>query len=237
MLSPKSTLIREMFSAIAPRYDLLNHFLSLNIDTHWRKMAVTLLRERLAADNPLCLDLCCGTGDLSLEMRRQGISTVVGCDFSHSMLDLNREKTRRSGHDRSIHLAEADALDLPFPSATFDGVAIGFGLRNLDDAARGLAEIHRVLKPGGILAVLEFSKPSNPWFNRLFQFYFSRVLPGIGNRISKHNHAYGYLPASVRLFPSQQELMKILRDCGFAENGFCNLTGGIAAVHYGTKRN
>ena len=236
MLSAKSTLIREMFSAIAPRYDYLNHFLSLNIDARWRKMAVALLKERLAADNPLCLDLCCGTGDLSLEMGRQGISPVVACDFSHPMLKLNREKAGKFRNNRVIHLAEADALELPFPAATFDGVAIGFGLRNLDDAARGIAEMHRVLKPGGTLAVLEFSKPSNPYFNRLFQFYFFNILPGIGNWISKHRHAYGYLPASVRLFPSQQELIRILEDCGFAETGFCNLTGGIAAVHYGTKR-
>ena len=236
MLSPKSTLIREMFSAIAPRYDFLNHFLSLYIDTHWRKTAVALLKEKLATDNPLCLDICCGTGELSLEMGRQGISPVVACDFSYPMLELSREKVRKFGHDRLIYLAEADALALPFPTATFDGVAIGFGLRNLDDAARGLAEMYRVLKPGGTLAVLEFSKPSNPYFNRLFQFYFFNVLPGIGNWISKHRHAYGYLPASVRLFPSQHELVGILRDCGFAEIGFCNLTGGIAAVHYGTKR-
>ena len=236
MLSAKSTLIREMFSAIAPRYDFLNHFLSLNMDTRWRKMAVALLKERLASDNPLCLDLCCGTGDLSLEMARQGISTVVACDFSHPMLKLNREKARKLRNNRVIHLAEADALELPFMSRTFDGVAIGFGLRNLDDAARGLAEIHRVLKPGGTLAVLEFSKPSNPYFNRLFQFYFFKVLPGIGNWISKHRRAYDYLPASVRLFPSQEQLIGILRDSKFADTGFCNLTGGIAAVHYGTKR-
>ena len=197
---------------------------------------MAVLSERLAVDHPLCLDLCCGTGDLSLEMRRQGIPMVVGCDFSHPMLELNRKKTGRSGQDRSISVAEANALELPFPSATFDGVAIGFGLRNLDDAARGLAEIHRVLKPGGVLAVLEFSRISNPWLDRLFQIYFFRILPGIGNKISKHHNAYGYLPASVRLFPSQQELMKILADCGFAKTGFCNLTGGIAAVHHGTKR-
>ena len=235
MLSSKSALIREMFSSIAPRYDFLNHFLSLNVDKRWRKMAVALMRERVVADHPLCLDLCCGTGDLSLEMRRQGIPTVVSCDFSRPMLELNREKVRGSGNDRSIFLVEGDALALPFPSRIFDGVVIGFGLRNLDDAAQGLAEMKRVLKPGGILAILEFSKPSNPWFDRLFQLYFFKVLPQIGNRISKHNHAYGYLPASVRLFPSQLELKKILQDSGFAEIGFCNLTGGIAAVHYGTR--
>jgi demethylmenaquinone methyltransferase / 2-methoxy-6-polyprenyl-1,4-benzoquinol methylase len=225
-----------MFSAIAPRYDFLNHLLSLQIDRHWRKIAVSTLKEKLNQDHPLCLDLCCGTGDLGLEMSRFGIADVVGCDFSHPMLKLNREKIEACPPGRRMHVVEADALKLPFESDTFDGVAIAFGLRNLDDVNQGLSEMHRILRPGGCLVVLEFSKPAHPWFDRLFQFYFFRVLPRIGNAISGHDHAYTYLPASVRQFPNQQELVECAKDCGFEEVGFSNLSAGIAAIHYGKKR-
>jgi demethylmenaquinone methyltransferase/2-methoxy-6-polyprenyl-1,4-benzoquinol methylase len=134
-----------------------------------------------------------------------------------------------------MDVVEADALKLPFGSDTFDGVAIAFGLRNLDDVNHGLREMYRILRPGGILVVLEFSRPASPWFDCLFQFYFFRVLPRIGNALSGHDHAYSYLPASVRQFPNQLELVKCAQDCGFEEVGFSNLSGGIAAIHYGKK--
>ena len=235
MLSPKAAQIRDMFSAIAHRYDFLNHVLSLNIDKLWRKKAVDLLRGSLRVPFPLCLDLCCGTGDLSLEMSCIAEATIVGCDFSHPMLHLQKEKLRKRMALGTILTVEADALNLPFRSGTFDGVAIAFGLRNLDDPCLGLAEMYRVLKPGGALVVLEFSKLSNPMLNHLFRYYFFRILPRIGRFVSRHDTAYTYLPDSVRQFPDQEELMREFRKCGFQKAGYRNLTSGVAALHFGTK--
>ena len=236
MLSPKARQIRQMFSSIAPRYDLLNHLLSLNIDKSWRRKAVSLMRSNSNQQPSFWLDLCCGTGDLSLEMLRQGAHRVVSSDFSHPMLCLNRDKLRHRGSTPKISLVEADALTLPFPANTFDAVAIAFGLRNLESPESGLAEMRRVLKPGGRLVVLEFSKPTNPLFDRLFQKYFFNVLPKVGAALSRHHHAYTYLPESVSQFPDQARLATIFAACEFDGIGYRNLTGGIAAIHWGEKR-
>ncbi len=235
MLSPKARQIRQMFSSIAPRYDLLNHLLSLNIDKSWRRKAVSLMRSS-SSQQPLWLDLCCGTGDLSLEMLRQGAHRIVSSDFSHPMLRLNLDKLRHRGSAPKVSIVEADALALPFPPDTFDAVAIAFGLRNLESPEKGLAEMRRVLKTGGRLVVLEFSKPTNALFNTLFQKYFFGVLPRIGAALSRHNHAYTYLPESVSLFPNQERLAAIFGACGFDVVGYINLTGGIAAIHWGEKK-
>jgi demethylmenaquinone methyltransferase / 2-methoxy-6-polyprenyl-1,4-benzoquinol methylase len=236
MLSPKARQIRQMFSSIAPRYDLLNHLLSLNIDKSWRRKAVSLMRAGSNQQQALWLDLCCGTGDLSLEMLRQGAQNIVASDFSHPMLRLNLDKLRHRSIASQISLVEADALTLPFPANTFDGIAIAFGLRNLESPESGLAEMRRVLKPGGRVVVLEFSKPTNALFDRLFQTYFFNVLPRIGAVLSRHNHAYTYLPESVSQFPDQATLAGIFRACGFDRIGYVNLTGGIAAIHWGEKK-
>ena len=225
-----------MFSSIAPRYDLLNHLLSLNIDKSWRRSAVSLMRSGANQQQPLWLDLCCGTGDLSLEMLRQGAYRIVSSDFSHPMLRLNLDKLRHRGGTAKISVVEADALTLPFPADTFDGIAIAFGLRNLESPETGLAEMRRVLKPGGRLVVLEFSKPTNALFNRLFQKYFFNVLPRIGAVLSRHHHAYTYLPESVSQFPDQARLAALFSSCKFERIGYINLTGGIAAIHWGEKR-
>jgi demethylmenaquinone methyltransferase/2-methoxy-6-polyprenyl-1,4-benzoquinol methylase len=225
-----------MFSSIAPRYDLLNHLLSLNIDKSWRRKAVSLMCASSTQQQSLWLDLCCGTGDLSLEMARQGAQRIVSSDFSHPMLRLNLDKLRNSSVALKISLVEADALSLPFQPDTFDAVAIAFGLRNLESPESGLTEMRRVLKPGGRLVVLEFSKPTNALFDTLFQKYFFRVLPRIGAALSRHNHAYTYLPESVSLFPDQARLAAIFGACGFDAIGYVNLTGGIAAIHWGEKR-
>jgi len=236
MLSPKARQIRQMFSSIAPRYDLLNHLLSLNIDKSWRRKAVSRMRTGSNQQRSLWLDLCCGTGDLSLEMLRQGAQRIVSSDFSHPMLRLNLNKLRHGNSHSKISLVEADALTLPFPSNTFDAIAIAFGLRNLESPESGLAEMRRVLKPGGRLVVLEFSKPTNALFDALFQKYFFRVLPRLGAALSRHNHAYTYLPESVSLFPDQARLAAIFDACGFDAIGYVNLTGGIAAIHWGEKK-
>jgi demethylmenaquinone methyltransferase/2-methoxy-6-polyprenyl-1,4-benzoquinol methylase len=236
MLSPKARQIRQMFSSIAPRYDLLNHLLSLNIDKSWRRKAVSLMRTSSIQQQSLWLDLCCGTGDLSLEMARQGAHRIVSSDFSHPMLRLHFDKLRRSGTVPKTSLVEADALTLPFPANTFDAIAIAFGLRNLESAESGLIEMRRVLKQGGRLVVLEFSKPTNALFDRLFQNYFFNVLPRIGAALSRHNHAYTYLPESVSQFPDQARLAAIFSACQFERIGYVNLTGGIAAIHWGEKK-
>jgi demethylmenaquinone methyltransferase / 2-methoxy-6-polyprenyl-1,4-benzoquinol methylase len=236
MLSPKAHQIRQMFSSIAPRYDLLNHLLSLNIDKSWRRRAVSLMRTSSTQEPSLWLDLCCGTGDLSLEMLRQGAHRIVSSDFSHAMLRLNLEKLRHRGGAPKISVVEADALTLPFPANTFHAIAIAFGLRNLESPESGMAEMRRVLKPGGRLVVLEFSKPANALFDQLFQKYFFKVLPKIGAALSRHHHAYTYLPESVSQFPDQATLAALLSACGFDKIGYLNLTGGIAAIHWGEKR-
>jgi demethylmenaquinone methyltransferase / 2-methoxy-6-polyprenyl-1,4-benzoquinol methylase len=235
MLSPRASQIRRMFTAVAPRYDFLNHLLSFNMDRLWRRRAVRLLRQTISARDALCLDVCCGTGDLSLELSRQGTASIVSCDFSHAMMVLNRKKIIRQHVEHRIRIVEADALCLPFASRSFDAVTIGFGLRNLESAREGLEEIWRVLKPDGKLVVLEFSKPVTPIFKTLFRFYFSCLLPRVGNAISRHDHAYTYLPDSVSEFPDQLQLLGIMRECGFGRVGFVNLSGGVAAIHYGEK--
>jgi demethylmenaquinone methyltransferase/2-methoxy-6-polyprenyl-1,4-benzoquinol methylase len=169
-------------------------------------------------------------------MAKSGQAQVIGCDFSHPMLRQCSEKILKRNLNDRIRIAEADALNLPFRDQTFDAAAIAFGLRNLDSVKAGLAEMGRVLKPGGKLIVLEFSRPTHPLFEKLFSAYFFRVLPRIGNRISRHKYAYTYLPASVSQFPHQAELTRILANSGLIKPGYFNLSGGIAAIHYGEKK-
>ncbi|MEW5974934.1 MAG: bifunctional demethylmenaquinone methyltransferase/2-methoxy-6-polyprenyl-1,4-benzoquinol methylase UbiE [Acidobacteriota bacterium] len=237
MAPSKSDQIRRMFSAIAPRYDLLNHLLSANIDRIWRKHAVSLLKPELSGPSKrLCLDLCTGTGDLAISLARLTDLQVLACDFSHPMLEINRQKLIRKSLASRVFLAEADALCLPVPSDRFDAVTIAFGLRNLENLQAGLIEMRRVLKTGGSVLILEFSKPAHAWLGQLFDFYFFRVLPRVGNAVSRHNNAYTYLPESVKTFPDQRELAEIIRACGFEQVRYQNLTGGIAAIHIARKR-
>jgi demethylmenaquinone methyltransferase / 2-methoxy-6-polyprenyl-1,4-benzoquinol methylase len=223
-----------MFSAIAPRYDLLNHLLSLNIDKAWRRRAVSRLAPALEPAGSRCLDLCCGTGDLALEVASRIQCPVTGSDFSHSMLQLFQQKQLQNSV-ATIPILEADALSLPIPDRCFNGITIAFGLRNLENLETGLKEMCRVLKPGGRLVILEFTRPTNPLFSLLFQFYFFRILPWIGQAISRHGHAYTYLPHSVKVFPNQQALAQLMRQSGFENVQFENLTGGIAALHWGDR--
>ncbi len=235
MLSPQAGQIRQMFSAIAHRYDFLNHLLSLNLDRSWRRRAASLLADQLGDSQARCLDLCCGTSDLALEMVKYGRAQIVGSDFSHPMLKLGLEKVVRRRLDSRIQVLEADALRLPFRENTFDGLAVAFGLRNLESWTKGLEEMCRVLKPEGRIVILEFSQPTHPLFNRIFQFYFLRILPKIGKGISRHNHAYRYLRDSVTEFPDQARLSQLMAESGFARVSYQNLTGGIAALHWGVK--
>jgi demethylmenaquinone methyltransferase/2-methoxy-6-polyprenyl-1,4-benzoquinol methylase len=226
----KAAAVRRMFGAIAPRYDLLNHLLSLNIDRLWRRRAVAeLLRGREPAGT--YLDACAGTLDLSVTLAgRQGFrGRVVASDFALPMLQHGRTKTT----GRPISLACSDALQLPFRDAEFDGVMVAFGVRNLADLEDGLQELRRVLRPGGRAAILEFCTPRRQPFRALYLFYFRRVLPFIGSMISRHDTAYDYLPASVLEFPDPEELGRRMRSAGFETVKWFTLTGGIAAVHIG----
>lgn len=225
-----------MFAEIAPRYDFLNHFLSIYIDRRWRKVAVARAGAFLEGKtNPVCLDLCSGTGDLAIELNRGLNVPVVASDFCHPMLIRGLEKVRNGQQDAFIPVIEADSLVLPFANESFDVATVAFGLRNLEDAEEGLSEMKRVLKRGGAAIVLEFSRPVVPVFRQLFEFYFHHILPHLGALISGQNSAYRYLPTSVRRFPAQQELAAMMETVGFKDVGYRNLSGGIAALHWGTK--
>ena len=221
-----------MFANISARYDLLNHLLSGNMDKRWRQKVARQLRSR-AGDRGRILDVACGTGDLALTLFEATGARVVGTDFCRPMLEIARGKASKL--KRAVPFVEGDALQLPFPDDSFDGVTIAFGLRNLSSFEGGLKELLRVAKPGGMVVVLEFSKPRVPGFRALFQFYFHKVLPLLGGVLSGSKSAYEYLPDSVARFPDQEQLALLMRNLGFADVDYLNLTGGIAAIHSGTK--
>lgn len=228
-----SKAVRAMFSGIAKRYDLLNHVLSMNIDKRWRKLVRKKLQPILDRKDAVVLDIACGTGDLSIELQSHAEARVIGTDFCRPMLAVAAEKNAKVS--LNIPYVEADAMTLGFADATFDAVTIAFGLRNLPNFKDGLAEMHRILKPGGKLCVLEFSAPVVPGFRQAFNFYFTRVLPRIGGAVSGSRGAYEYLPDSVSKFPDQKGLAALMRETGFDDVEYLNLTGGIAAIHTGTR--
>lgn len=227
----KSARVREMFAEIAPRYDLLNHVLSLNIDKRWRRFVIRKVASRLRAPGSKALDLCCGTAELSMELG--ALAPTFGVDFCHPMLALGLRKLR--GRTLPVELVEGDALQCPMADESFNVVSMAFGLRNLEDIGDGLREVYRLLKPGGCAAVLEFSHPQIPVFRSLFHFYFTRVLPRVGNAVSGSSFAYRYLPESVLTFPDQNVLADRMRAVGFSSVRYYNLAGGIAALHMGEK--
>jgi demethylmenaquinone methyltransferase / 2-methoxy-6-polyprenyl-1,4-benzoquinol methylase len=220
--------VREMFARISPRYDLLNHLLSANIDTRWRRRVVRKLQPQLRSDAKV-LDVGCGTGDLSVELFEKTGAQVTGIDFCRPMLELAQVKAPH------LRFVEGDALRLPFSDAAFDCVTVAFALRNLASVEQGLAELKRVLKPGGVVAVLEFSQPTVPGIRQLIRFYYWRLMPWIGGLLSGLRSAYEYLPDSISRFPDQQTLASMMRAAGFAEVEFENLSGGIAALHTGRR--
>lgn len=221
-----------MFGGIARRYDLLNHLLSGNIDKRWRSRVAKELRPSLVSGARV-LDVACGTGDLALTLARAGEAHLIGLDFCRPMLEVARSKAGES--PQRVPFVEGDALRLPFADGSFDAVTIAFGLRNLAGVGEGLRELRRVLAHGGRVAILEFSSPVVPGFRAIFNFYFRNVLPRIGGLISGSRGAYEYLPDSVSKFPDQKRLAEMMREVGFVEVAYINLTGGIAALHTGRK--
>ncbi len=218
-----------MFDQIAPRYDLLNHVLSGGTDIAWRRLAV---KEALRPSMRRVLDLACGTGDMAMEIRQHAHAgcEVIGADFSAPML----RKAQVKAPDGSIAWIEADGLRLPFASESFDLVTIAFGIRNMESLEGGLREMRRVLRPGGTIAILEFSKPENAIVRGLYMPYFLHVLPRIGALLSQKS-AYLYLPFSVVHFPGRKELARTMQRCGIGQVRHCALSLGIAALHLGVR--
>ena len=232
-LSEKGENIQRMFNTIAPRYDFLNRLLSFGIDRHWRRKAVRLLKYR---EGGRILDVATGTCDVALEIARVTPASVriTGADFSPEMVSLGEAKVRQSSYASRIDLKVAPCEDLPFPSETFDSITIAFGIRNVVDRPLGLAEMWRVLRPGGRMIILEFSTPRSLLFRQLYYFYFLRVLPVVGGLFSKYN-AYKYLPDSVLEFPSHEEFARMIADAGFRSVHIKELTFGIASIYVGDK--
>ncbi|NNK62664.1 MAG: class I SAM-dependent methyltransferase [Gemmatimonadetes bacterium] len=224
--------VQTIFSEIAPRYDLLNHVLSMNIDRAWRRRAVDTLEWTRSPDG-LYLDACAGTFDLSLELARRAEfrGRVVASDFARPMLVAGQDKLAGA----AVAPVCGDSLRLPFPDGSFHGATVGFGVRNLADLDAGFAEFHRVLKPGARLVVLEFTVPPNALVRSAYMLYFTRILPVVGRIVSGHPWAYTYLPESVKEFPGPEALAAKLESAGFAEAGFSLVTFGIAAIHWARK--
>ena len=228
--------VREMFTSIAPRYDLLNHVLSFNIDRMWWRRTARTFRHITSRSDACILDLCCGTGDMTFALRRRaGKSSprILGADFSHAMLQRAAAKSA-AANGSAPGWIEADALNLPFPSAYFDLVTSAFGFRNLADYDAGLREIVRVLRPGGECGILDFGEPKGA-MGALYRVYFKQVLPRIGTMISGVRGPYAYLPASVERFPAPKEMLARMKSAGFAEVSWTPYTFGIAGLYRGKK--
>ena len=232
-LTDKGRGIRDMFDKIAPRYDLLNRLLSLGVDKRWRRFAV---RQLAVPKDGMVLDIATGTGDVALEVALQTDASVkiVGSDFTQGMLVLGRDKISDSPYRDRIVLVNAPCEAMPHPAGIFDGITIAFGIRNVVDRQKGLSEMARVLKPGGRAAILEFATPRNSLFRVVYYFYFLRVLPWLGGLLSQRS-AYQYLPDSVLEFPDRETFKEMMEEAGFVDVKIYDLTGGIAAVHVGTR--
>jgi demethylmenaquinone methyltransferase/2-methoxy-6-polyprenyl-1,4-benzoquinol methylase len=232
-LSDKGEKIQQMFGAIAPRYDFLNRLLSFGIDRRWRTKAVRLLKY---SEGSRILDVATGTGDVALEiaLRTPASVRITGADFCKEMVDLGAIKVAASPYAERIDLKVAPCEDLPFANETFDSITIAFGIRNVVDRKLGLAEMWRVLRPGGRMIILEFSTPRSLLFRQLYYFYFRRLLPVIGGLFSRYN-AYQYLPDSVLEFPSQEEFSRMIAAAGFRNIHLHELTFGIASIYVGEK--
>ena len=236
MLDKSGDRVRQMFAEIAPRYDLMNHVLSLNIDTHWRAKTLRILNLKSGAP---VLDACTGTGDLAIAIARSlGQETViVGSDFCNEMLQIARNKqAKKLPGSSQVQFIEADTQELPFPENHFQAVTVAFGLRNVADTEKGLSEMRRVCKTGGQVAVLEFSKPTVFGLRHLYNAYFQYVLPRVGQSLSKNKQsAYEYLPQSVQEFPSGEALAKIMRAAGLTDIKMVPMTLGVVTLYVGTK--
>ncbi|QCR23302.1 bifunctional demethylmenaquinone methyltransferase/2-methoxy-6-polyprenyl-1,4-benzoquinol methylase UbiE [Pontibacter sp. SGAir0037] len=228
----KKSQVASMFNNIAGKYDFLNHFLSAGIDIIWRRKAVSLL----APEKPkLVLDIATGTADFAIETLKLKPEKIVGVDISEGMLAVGREKLKKKGLSHKIELRYGDSEKLPFEDNTFDAITVAFGVRNFENLSKGLAEMNRVLKPGGTAVVLEFSKPKAFPMKQLYHFYFKNILPVVGRIVSKDNAAYTYLPESVQAFPDGKDFISIFENVGFKSTKWHSLTFGISSIYTGKK--
>lgn len=224
--------VEEMFDNISHKYDALNHILSLNIDKLWRKRTI----KKLKAFSPkLILDIATGTGDFAVAASKLGDVKITGIDISEGMLNVGRKKIEKKNLSNKISFLKADSEDLPFAENNFDAAIVGFGVRNFEHLKKGLSEILRVIKPGGVFYVLEFSKPVSAPFKQIYMFYFMRILPFVGRIISKDSSAYSYLPESVNEFPDGERFLRILAEVGFENNKCFKQTFGIASIYEAHK--
>lgn len=230
--SGKKEQVARMFNNISRRYDFLNHFLSMGIDRLWRKTAIRLLAPTKPQQ---ILDVATGTGDFAIQALALAPQKVTGVDISEGMLAIGKKKIEKLGLSAKIELMQGDSENLQFSDDTFDAVTVGFGVRNFENLERGLAEIRRVLKPGGTLVVLEFSKPRRFPMRQLYNFYFKNILPGLGRLISNDKSAYTYLPESVAVFPDGTDFENILEKVGFKETTCKPLTFGISSIYTARK--
>jgi demethylmenaquinone methyltransferase/2-methoxy-6-polyprenyl-1,4-benzoquinol methylase len=230
----KKQEVATMFNNISAKYDFLNHFLSLGIDRLWRKRAI---RELKLLKPKRILDIATGTGDFALEALKINPQNVIGVDISEGMLKVGMEKMKSKQVDHIISLRLGDSENLPFESNVFDAITVGFGVRNFENLNKGLSEMLRVLKPGGKVVVLEFSKPRVFPVKQLFGFYSRVFIPFFGKLFSKDKRAYSYLPESVKVFPEGQDFLNILNEVGYSDVSSIRLSGGIATIYLGTKVN
>ena len=228
----KKEEVAEMFNNISAKYDFLNHFLSLGIDKLWRKKAVKMLRS---VNPKRILDIATGTGDFALESLALKPTQIVGLDISSGMLDHGRVKMKKKGVDHIITMQQGDSEDIPYEDNYFDGLTVGFGVRNFENLEKGLGEMLRVVRPGGKLIILEFSKPKKFPIKQLFAFYSNNIIPILGKTISKDSNAYTYLPESVAAFPEGKDFENILAKVGYKDISSTLVSGGIATIYAGTK--
>lgn len=226
--------VEKMFDSIAGHYDFLNHFLSLGTDRWWRRRAISIIGKHIQPVR--ILDVATGTGDLAVASLRLNPVKVTGIDISDRMLELGRRKIRERHLDEKIELLRGDSEAINFADDTFDAVMVAFGVRNFEHTLTGLSEMFRVLKPRGMIMVLEFSRPSLFPFKQLYNFYFTRILPWVGRRVSGDSKAYTYLPESVMSFPDNDAFLILMREAGFVSEKQKKLSGGIASIYYGFKQ-
>ena len=229
----KKEAVESMFDSIAWKYDFLNHFLSLNIDRLWRRRAIKIISQSYKSPN--ILDVATGTGDLAIAAMKLNPAKITGIDISHKMLEIGKEKVEKKGFAGKIDLIQGDSEKIPFINNTFDVAMVAFGVRNFSDPVKGLSEMNRVIRNGGMIMVLEFSKPTGFPIKPLYNFYFRNILPFFGRLFSKDKDAYNYLPDSVMKFPDNEEFLKLLVKAGWSETHQVKLTGGVASIYTGIK--
>lgn len=228
----KKQQVEQMFDNIAPRYDFLNHFLSLGIDKIWRKKAIRILSDYEPA---ILLDVATGTGDFAIAAVKLKPSKIIAFDISEKMLNVGQIKAEKLGLSNLIEFVKGDSEAMPFSDQQFDAITVAFGVRNFENLEKGLSEFYRVLKPDGVVIILEFSKPKYFPFKQFYFFYFFTVLPFVGRLVSKDSSAYSYLPESVMAFPDDQNFLAILKNCGFTRSKQKRLTFGIATIYIAQK--